>query len=144
MRADSWMRSATAQCPCQKQHFNHHAAMGTPENTAKKGKKFKRPLAKNTAFCRGFFPAGIVKMKVSGRRIACVRLYIVGIEVKGLELARDGWVCGNSTLFWFGHGCSGYRLHSEHERYYGWGMDALVTVCPWNTNVIMALAWMHW
>ena len=25
----------------------------------------------------------------------------------------------------------------EHERYYGLGMDATVTVCSWNTNVIM-------
>ena len=25
----------------------------------------------------------------------------------------------------------------EHERYYGLGVDALVTVCSWNTNVIM-------
>ena len=25
----------------------------------------------------------------------------------------------------------------EHERYYGLGMDALVTVCSWNTNVII-------
>ena len=23
----------------------------------------------------------------------------------------------------------------EHERYYGWVMGALVTVCSWNTNV---------
>ena len=61
-------------------------------------------------------------------------------------------------LFWFGHGCSGNRMLLEHERYYGawaWmlssssaieherffglGMDALVTVCSWNTNVIMGL-----
>ena len=25
------------------------------------------------------------------------------------------------TLLWFEHGCSGYRMHSEHERYYGLG-----------------------
>ena len=30
----------------------------------------------------------------------------------------------------------------EHERYYGLGMDAPVTVCSWNTNVIMVWAWM--
>ena len=30
----------------------------------------------------------------------------------------------------------------EHERYYGLGMHALVSVCPWNTNVIMFWAWM--
>ena len=32
----------------------------------------------------------------------------------------------------------------EHERYYGFGMDALITVCFRNTNVIMVLAWMLW
>ena len=31
---------------------------------------------------------------------------------------------------------------SEHERYYGLGMDAVVTGCSWNTNVIMVWAWM--
>ena len=25
----------------------------------------------------------------------------------------------------------------EHERYHGLGMDALATVCSWNTNVIV-------
>ena len=30
----------------------------------------------------------------------------------------------------------------EHERYEGLGLDALVTVCCWNTNVIMVWAWM--
>ena len=30
----------------------------------------------------------------------------------------------------------------EHERNYGFGMDALVTVCSWNTNGIMVRAWM--
>ena len=29
----------------------------------------------------------------------------------------------------------------QHERTYGLGMDAPVTVCSWNTNVIMAWAW---
>ena len=32
----------------------------------------------------------------------------------------------------------------EHERYYGMGMGALVTVCSWNTSVIMVWAWMLW
>ena len=32
-------------------------------------------------------------------------------------------------LAWFGHGCSGNRMLLKHERYYGLGMDALVTVC---------------
>ena len=33
------------------------------------------------------------------------------------------------VLAWFGHGCSGNRMLLKHERYYGLGMDALVTVC---------------
>ena len=32
----------------------------------------------------------------------------------------------------------------EHERNYGLGMDALVTVCSWNRNRIMVSAWMLW
>ena len=32
----------------------------------------------------------------------------------------------------------------EHERNYDLGMDALVTVCSWNTNRIMVWAWMLW
>ena len=61
-----------------------------------------------------------------------------------------------------GHGCSRHRMLLEHECYYGWawmlwspyafgtrmliwlGMDALVTVCFWNTNVTMVGAWMLW
>ena len=48
------------------------------------------------------------------------------------------------TLLWVGHGCSGNRMLSKHERYYGLGMDALVLVCSRNTNVIMGWAWMLW
>ena len=54
------------------------------------------------------------------------------------------YALGTRTLLWFGHGCSGYRMLLEHERYYGLGMDALVIVCSWNTNVIMVWAWMLW
>ena len=36
------------------------------------------------------------------------------------------------------------RMHLEHERDYGLGMDSLVSVCTWNTNVIMVLAWVLW
>ena len=32
----------------------------------------------------------------------------------------------------------------EHERKYGLGMDALVTVCSWNTCGILVWAWMLW
>ena len=66
------------------------------------------------------------------------------------------YALGTRTLLWSGHACSGNRMLSEHERYCGFGMDALVTVCSrherycgfgmdvlvtvcsWNTNVIMA------
>ena len=75
------------------------------------------------------------------------------------------YALGTRTLLWFEHGCSGYRTHSEHERYYGLGMDALATCyrmlweheryyglrmdalvigCTRNTSVIMVWAWMLW
>ena len=43
---------------------------------------------------------------------------------------------GTRTLLGLGHGCSGERMLLEHERYYGLGMDALVSVCSWNTSVV--------
>ena len=54
------------------------------------------------------------------------------------------YALGTRTELWFGHGCSGHRMLLEHERNYGLGMDALVTVCTWNTNVIMVWAWILW
>ena len=51
---------------------------------------------------------------------------------------------GPRTLLWFGHGCTGHRVLVDHERYYGLGTDALVTVCSWTRNVIMVWTWMHW
>ena len=56
----------------------------------------------------------------------------------------SSYALGTRTLLWFGHGCSGHRMLSEHERYDGLGMDALVIVCSWSTNVIMVWAWMLW
>ena len=41
------------------------------------------------------------------------------------------------TLLWFKHGCSVDCMLLEHEGSYGLGIDALVTVCSWNTNAIM-------
>ena len=46
------------------------------------------------------------------------------------------YALGTRTELWFGHGCSGHRMLLEHERNYGLGMDALVSVCSWNTNGI--------
>ena len=62
------------------------------------------------------------------------------------------WACmlwrphafGTRTALWFGHGCSGHRMLLEHERNYGLGMDALVTVCSWNTNGSIVWAWVLW
>ena len=47
-------------------------------------------------------------------------------------------------LLWLWQGCIGRRMLSKHERNYGFGMDALVTVCSRNTNVFMVWAWTHW
>ena len=42
------------------------------------------------------------------------------------------WAFGTRTELWFehwfGHGCSGHRMLSEHKQNYGLGMDAVVTV----------------
>ena len=54
------------------------------------------------------------------------------------------YALGTRTELWFGHGCSGHRMLLEHERNYSLGLDALVTVCSWNTNGIMVWAWMLW
>ena len=54
----------------------------------------------------------------------------------------SAYALGTRTLLWFGHGCYSAGMLLEHERYYGLGMDASVTVCSWNTNVIMVWAWM--
>ena len=56
----------------------------------------------------------------------------------------SSYALGTRTRLWFGHGCSGHRMLWEHERDYGLGMDALVSVCSWNTNEIMVWAWMLW
>ena len=52
------------------------------------------------------------------------------------------YALGTRTELWFGPGCSGQRMILERERNYGLGMDALVSVCSWNTNGIMVRAWM--
>ena len=69
-----------------------------------------------------------------------------------LTMQRLAMCCGPVCLqplmpytgAWFRHGCFGQRVLWEHERYYGLGMDALVSVCSRNTNVIMVWAWMLW
>ena len=80
-----------------------------------------------------------------------------------LDLLIRGGPCLNLACKDASH--TGHRTFSEHERYYGLGMDALVTVrrmlsehysydglgmgalvtvCSRNTNVIMVWAWTHW
>ena len=59
-------------------------------------------------------------------------------------MLRSAYTLGRRTELWFGHGCSGHRMLLEHERNYGLGMDALVSVCSWNPNGIMVWAWMLW
>ena len=54
------------------------------------------------------------------------------------------YALGTRTKLWFGHGCSGDGMLLEHERKYGLGMDALVTVCSWNSKGNMVWAWMLW
>ena len=54
------------------------------------------------------------------------------------------YALGTRTLSWFGHGRCCHRMLLEHERSYGLGMDALVTVCCRNTNGIEVWAWMLW
>ena len=51
---------------------------------------------------------------------------------------------GPQASLWFGHGCTGHCVLVDQKRHYGLGMDALVAVCSWTTNVIMVWAWMHW
>ena len=59
-------------------------------------------------------------------------------------MVLSAYAPGTRTLLWFAHGCFGQLMLSEHERYYGLSMDALVSVCSRNTNVIMVWAWMLW
>ena len=56
----------------------------------------------------------------------------------------SAYALGTLTLLCFEHGCFGQRMLSEHERCYGLSMDALVSVCSGNVNVIVVWAWMLW
>ena len=50
------------------------------------------------------------------------------------------YVLGSRTLLCFGHGCSGDRMLLQREPYHVLGMDAVVSVCSWNTNLIVLRA----
>ena len=61
---------------------------------------------------------------------------------KGLQVCHGE--PSTNVIMSFGHGSSGECMLLEHERNFGLGMDALVSVCSWNTNGIMVWAWMLW
>ena len=68
----------------------------------------------------------------------CIYTYIGIISfvspAVALQYSCDGTFFATRTSFCFGHGCSKDRMLLEHARYYGLDMDALVTVCSWNTK----------
>ena len=76
--------------------------------------------------------------------LVSVRSGNVNVSMVWAWMLWSAYALGTRTLLWFGHGCFGQRMPWEHKRYYGLGMDALVSVCPGNTNVIMVWAWMLW
>ena len=69
---------------------------------------------------------------------------VIMVWARMLEMCKNPDVLQISILQAHWYGCSGERMLLEHERYYGLGMDALVSVCSWNTNVIVVWAWMLW
>ena len=56
----------------------------------------------------------------------------------------SAYALGTPTLLRFGHGRFDQRMLWEYERYYGLGMDALISACSGNTNVMVVWAWMLW
>ena len=62
--------------------------------------------------------------RVRGRTLCSEQDHDLGMDALIIECTRIG------RLLWFGHGCSSDRMLLEHERSYGLGMDAPVTVCP--------------
>ena len=70
------------------------------------------------------------------------RYYVLGMDALVSRCSRKtkvtmlwAWILwlagalGTRALLWFGHGCSGYHMLLEHERYYALDMDALVSGC---------------
>ena len=86
--------------------------------------------------CQRFLASGgeesnakITMFFVSSKEPAAVLEHICEVRGVAADFAGTILAVGAQTLLWFGHGCSGNRMLSKHERYYGLGMDALVTVC---------------
>ena len=64
-------------------------------------------------------------------------LYALGNQMGHRMLLEPTAIMALALLHW-----SPYALGTNRK--YGFGIDALVTVCSWNPNAIMVLAWMHW
>ena len=67
----------------------------------------------------------------------------VGMDALVTACFRGTYALERRKLLWFGHGCTGHRTLSEHERFYGLAMDALDTVRSQDTYVIKVDAWLH-
>ena len=108
---------------CQTRYFCKHAPMNSPK-IRQKTKTMYAGLCKNIAFRKGIsLPANSdlsFRADVLHRGVAYYRIRSEG-------LAETAYAFGKQTLLWFGHGCSGYRTHSEHEQ-----------------NFIMVWAWILW
>ena len=84
-------------------------------------------------------------------------LYGLGNTLYGLGNGCSGqrMLLKHERSLWFRHGCSGHRVPpdtniiivwglSDRNAIMVWGIDALVTVCSSNTNVLMVWAWVLW
>ena len=108
---------------CQTRYFCKHAPMSRPK-IRQKTKKMYAGLLQKYCVLQGNLIARKFRFEFFGLTFCIGGLHIIiGFEVKGLRRLR---------------------MHSEHERYYGLGMDALVTARTRNTNVIMVWAWILW
>ena len=72
----------------------------------------------------------------------CLTRLVFACPCCGYSTPLSPYALGTRMLLWFGHVCSSHRMFLDHGRYYGLGMDALVTVCSWITDVILVWAWM--
>ena len=73
----------------------------------------------------------------SGQLANPARVWTIAYSSNCESLYRGGkkTCCGRpEEPLWFGHGWSGHRMLLEHERNYGLGMDALISVCSRRTR----------
>ena len=59
------------------------------------------------------------------------------------RMLREPYALGTRMGLWFGHGCSGKRIHEKTDGLW-FGHDAVVIVSSGKTNGIMVWAWMFW